>query len=266
MSTIALALQGVGVVGPGLAGWAQGAPLLRHAERWSNEPTHVPVPMRLPAIERRRAADVVKAALAVADEAVTMAGVDPAVLATVFASSTGDPLNCHLLCAALATPERLVSPTRFTNSVHNAPAGYWHIATRSMAASTSLAAYDASFGAALLEAAVQCAQERRPVLCVMADTPYPPPLHALRPLTDTFALALVLAPDPCAARWRLRVGPTDDAVTPCAHAGLEQVRRTIAAARALPLLARLAAGDGGRVVVEAADDWRLGIEIAPEAA
>ena len=37
----------------------------------------------------------------------------------------------HEICEALATDEREVSPTRFHNSVHNASAGYWGIATRS---------------------------------------------------------------------------------------------------------------------------------------
>ena len=260
---IELALQGIGLIGPGLADWTHGAPLLHESGHWSGTPAVVPTPARLPATERRRAGTVVKAALAVTDEAVAMAGSDAATLATVFTSSTGDPLNCHLLCEALATPERLVSPTRFTNSVHNAAAGYWHIATHSTAPSTSLAAYDASFGAGLLEAAVQCTRSGRPVLLVAADMPYPEPLHALRPLAQTFALAFVLAPVAGSAHRRLRVEPADDAITSCAHQGLEELRRTLPMARALPLLARLAAPRGGRVVVEAADDWRLGIEVLP---
>ena len=40
----------------------------------------------------------------------------------------------HEICETLATAERQVSPTRFHNSVHNAPAGYWSIATQSRAA------------------------------------------------------------------------------------------------------------------------------------
>ena len=117
----------------------------------------------------------------------------------MFSSSGGDGLNCHLLCEALAGPDRLLSPTRFTNSVHNAAAGYWHIATHSMAPSTSLCAFDASFGAGLLEAAVQACSTPGPLLLVAADTPYPAPLHAARPLPDSMGLAMVLSAAPLRA-------------------------------------------------------------------
>jgi Beta-ketoacyl synthase, N-terminal domain len=206
----------------------------------------VPAPARLPATERRRAGTVVKASIVVADQA--LGGVDAAPLATVFTSSTGDPLNCHLLCEALAAPERLVSPTRFTNSVHNAPAGYWHIAAASRAPSTSLAAFDASFCAGLLEAAVQCHATQAPVLLVACDVPYPEPLHAVRPVADVFALALLLRPG---GGRGLRVQCVADApATACADAGLEDLRRTIPAARALPLLHALAGSTAARVVLE----------------
>jgi hypothetical protein len=230
----------------------------------------VPAPARLPTNERRRAGTVIKAALAVADEAVAMAAADPARLATVFTSSTGDPANCHALCEALAAPERLVSPTRFTNSVHNAPAGYWHIATQSMCTSTSLAAFDASFGAGLLEAAVMCQASGQPVLLVSCDVPYPEPLHALRPLADAMAVALLLAPSggaggtPMAAtgsiaHLALELPAQPEAATPCRHAGLEQLRGEIPAARALPLLAAMAAGAAARIVLEAADGCSLAV-------
>jgi len=187
-------VSGVGLLGPGLIDWPSAQPLLRDPARWISAATVVPAPQRLPATERRRAGTVVKASIVVADEALQGSGIDPAELATVFTSSTGDPLNCHLLCEALAQPQRTMSPTRFTNSVHNAPAGYWHISTQSRAASTSLAAFDASFAAGLLEAATQCAVQRQAVLLVACDVPYPEPLHSLRPVTDVFAVALLLQP------------------------------------------------------------------------
>ena len=215
---IELWVRGIGLIGPGLADWASAAPLLRAATPasyggeapaapWARTATVVPLPSRLAANERRRAGMADKASLAAADQAVAMADADPAQLATVFTSSTGDPANCHALCEALATPERLLSPTRFTNSVHNTPAGYWHIATRSMRSSTSIAAFDASFGAGLLEAAVACHTSGAEVLLVACDIPYPAPLHALRSLSDTVAVALVLAPrsGPRRGAWRLRL-------------------------------------------------------------
>lgn len=224
----------------------------------------VPPPQRLAATERRRAGTVVKASIVVADEALSGSTLDAAQLATVFASSCGDPGNCHALCEALAASEPVVSPTRFTNSVHNAPAGYWHIGAQSRAPSTSLAAFDASFAAGLLEAAAQCVATQAPVLLVACDMPYPEPLHALRPLADAFAVALVLAPGAEAGAGRritLDIAP-DAAVSGCVHAGLEAVRSGIPAARALPLLQALAADGACRVVVEGLSSQALGVTVA----
>ena len=193
-ATLSANILGIGLLGPGLVDWASGAALLREATLWQPATTVVPAPLRLPATERRRAGAVVKASIVVADQAIAAAGLNPATLATVFSSSTGEPANCHALCEALAAPERLVSPTRFTNSVHNAPGGYWHIAVQGMAPSTSLAAFDGSFGAGLLEAMAWVAANQAPVLLVVADVPYPAPLAAKRPTADVFAVALLLAP------------------------------------------------------------------------
>lgn len=258
---IEVCVLGVGALGPGLADWAGGRALLRDPAAWQRQPTVVPPPGRLPPTERRRAGTVVKASIVVADEAVAAAGLEAARLATVFTSSTGDPVNCHILCEALAAPERAVSPTRFTSSVHNAAAGTWHIATQSRQPSTSLAAFDASFGAGLLEAAVQCLAARAPVLLVACDVPYPEPLHALRPVADIFALALVLAPPEGAAR-RLTIAVSgEEEPTRCGDARLEHVRRTIPAARALPLLQALAQGTAGRVVLEGLPGMALQLQV-----
>ena len=264
---------GIGLRGPGLADWASGQQLLRDPSSWQGSATVVSAPERLPSTERRRAGAVVKASIGVADEALAAVAVNgaldgaldgalnPATLPTVFTSSSGDPVNCHLLCEALAAPERLVSPTRFTNSVHNAPAGYWHIAAHSRAASTSLAAYDASFAAGLLEAAVQCSTTQAPVLLVACDAPYPEPLHTLRPLLDVFAVALLLRPSGAPGRGLvLRLGAAPASC--CAEPGLEAVRRSIPAARALPLLQALAADSAADVVVEGLNGLSLRVEVA----
>lgn len=273
LGVLQVAVLGVGVLGPGLADWATGAALLRQPADWQPQPTQVPPPARLPPTERRRAGTVVKASIVVADQACAAAGLDPAQLASVFTSSTGDPSNCHLLCEALATVDRMVSPTRFTNSVHNAAAGYWHIATQSRAPSTSLAAFDASFGAGLLEAAVQCLASGQPVLLVACDVPYPEPLHALRPLADSFAVALVLAPAAlaaasaekaarCAALLQLRSTASAEP-TPCSHAALDSVRAGVPAASALPLLQALAGTAPARVVVEGLPGQALQVDVQP---
>ena len=251
---------GLGLLGPGWADWPTARPHLLKPDTWQRVPTVVPPPARLPATERRRAGAVVKASVVVADEACAAAGIDPATMATVFTSSTGDPANCHAMCEALASADRLVSPTRFTNSVHNVAAGYWHIATHGMQASTSLGAFDASFAAGLLEAAVQCAHTQAPVLLVACDVPYPEPLNGVRPVADCFAVAMVLVPQ---GGRRLAISLAGDAVaTPCADAALELLRGQIPAARALPLLQALAGEAAAPVVVEGLPGAALAVELS----
>ena len=257
-----LFVQGIGLCGPGLTDWMQGAQVLGGHTAYARTPTAVPPPARLPAAERRRAGAAIKIALAVADEACLHSGIDPALAATVFASSSGDGANCHALCEALAGSDRLVSPTRFTNSVHNAAAGYWHIAVTGRAASTSLCGFDTSFAAGLIEAAGQLHSQPQPVLLVASDTPYPEPLNATRPLPDSLGIALVLQPagDRALARLTLAAQAPQPS-TPCRDAGLEALRQQIPAARALPLLELIARGDEGCVVLDCQPGLSLRVDI-----
>ena len=243
MSSLTVWIEGIGLLGPGLSSWSSAQDVLRGAHGHVSSSTVLPPPARLPAAERRRAGAAVKLAMAVADEAVALAGVDPHTLATVFSASSGEGANCHLLCETLASAAPLVSPTRFTNSVHNAAAGYWHIAVASRASSTSLGAFDASFGAGLIEAATSVALSGRPMLLVASDTPYPEPLHTARPLPDHFGMALVLGASATArsiASLSLELAPGATPATPCTDAALEALRQAIPAACGLPLLQALA--------------------------
>src|SRR3546814_5260866 len=127
--------------------------VLRGEATFQPEPLAPYAPPLLPPNERRRATPVVRQAFRVAEEAI--AGRDAGDLATVFAGSDADMAILQRISAALATPERIVSPTDFHNSVHNAAAGYWGIGTGSRAPSTTLAGYDASFALGLLEAGLE---------------------------------------------------------------------------------------------------------------
>ncbi|TLY67204.1 MAG: beta-ketoacyl synthase chain length factor, partial [Gammaproteobacteria bacterium] len=162
-------------------------------------PTRLPPLQCLPSAERRRTGAVVRLALTVGHEATERAGVDAARLPAVFTSSGGDGENCHEICQVLASADRQLSPTRFHNSVHNAAAGYWGIATGATAASNALCAYDASFGAGLLEALTQVVVEGTAVLLVAYDASYPEPMRSARPIADAFGVALVLSPKAGAA-------------------------------------------------------------------
>ena len=263
MSGLKVWVQGIGLLGPGLSSWAASLAVLRGAATYCSAPTALPAPARLPPAERRRAGAAVKLALAVADEAVAQAQVDAATLATVFTSSSGEGMNCHVLCETLATAAPMVSPTRFTNSVHNAAAGYWHIATRSRQPSTSLCALDASFAAGLLEANTQCLATNTPVLLVACDLPYPEPLNAVRTVSDVFAVAIVLGPPlpGCIAQLTLAVVPQAPA-SACSDVALNDVQRTIPAARALPLLQALARGQQTVLLLEALPGMSLQLSVA----
>src|SRR5207244_2332360 len=189
-------IEGIGLLGPGLDSWTSSIALLEGRSPYVSLPTVLPTPDGLPPAERRRLGRVVKLALAVGLQATSEAGVDPAILPAVFASSGGDGQNCHEICVALALEERLISPTRFHNSVHNAAAGYWSIATGSRVPSNAICAFDASFAAGLLEAVTQVVVDQTRVLLVAYDAQYPPPLFAKRPIPDAFGVAFVLAPQP----------------------------------------------------------------------
>ena len=212
----------------------------------------MPAPAILPPAERRRASRVVKLTLAVGHEAAAQAERRRGDAGHVFTSSGGDGDNCHAICEQLATDDRQISPTRFHNSVHNAAAGYWGIATGAMAPCQVLCAYDGSFGAGLLDALGQVVLDRQPVLLVAYDSDYPEPLHATRPLPDVAGVALAARTGTQRALARPHHGrprPTR-AADPLADAGLEALRTTIPAARALPLLLKLATGEGGQVCLD----------------
>ena len=259
-------IEGIGLLGPGLGGWQAGRPVLAGAEPYRPARTAIPPSELLPPAERRRAGIPVKLALAVGREAFAAAGHDAAVTPTVFTSSSSDGEILHEMCETLATAEREVSPTKFMNSVHNAAAGYWSIATRSREPSTSLCCFDASFAAGLLECAAQVAVERRPVALVSYDEPYPEPLHAARPIASVFGVALILVPEETrrsVAAIDLELRPADAAETRLADPALEAARQGNPAARSLALLAALARSSAGEIVLKYVAGTHLHARVAP---
>jgi hypothetical protein len=264
VSPLAAAVEAVALLGPGLPDWATARGVLRGDQPYAGAPTAVPVPTLLPPNERRRSGLAVKVALAVGAAAIAESTRDAARLATVFASSSADGDTCHAICEQLAGSERLISPTRFHNSVHNAPSGYWSIATRCMAPSTSLCGYDASFGAGLLEACAFVRAHDAPVLLIAYDAPYPEPLLAKRPVRHAFGLALLLSPQAGpGAQARLALRLVDGAPHTLDDGGMESLRLAIPTARSLPLLGLLAGGAGGATVLEYLDGLNLAVTVAP---
>lgn len=246
-------IEGIGLLGPGLAGWNASQAMLINTDAYVHSPTVLPAPEMLPPAERRRVGAPIKVALAVGKEAFAHADRDMSLAATVFSSSGGDGENVHAICETLATSEREVSPTRFHNSVHNAAAGYWGIAAKSHEASTSLCCHDASFAAGLLETASQIQSEPTPVVLIAYDQPYPEPLASVRPISDNFGIAMILTSQPTArsiAALEVNYVAEHMQCTTMQNQTLESLRKGVPAARCLPLLEVLAKKKPSTVVLD----------------
>jgi hypothetical protein len=167
----------------------------------------------------------------------------------------------------LATPERVISPTLFHQSVHNTAAGYWGIATTCQQSSTALSCYDDSLAVGLLEATTFVFVEKRPVLLVAYDLAVPAPLDEARPITTGFAVALVLMPPPSErslADMHLRLDEAcRDEPTKLQDPALERLRLDNPAARALPLLTALARGGDRTIRLDLLHDQQLVVETSP---
>lgn len=247
-------VEGIGWWSPEFADWAG-------AERWLREeaaPTRAhdgkPAATVLAPGERRRAPDLVLLACEVAAQAVAAAGREAAGLPCVFASMRGDVATTDALCATLAEAPLEVSPTRFHNSVHNAPAGYWTVATGCHAASTALAAGPASFAAGLLEAALETLSEGTPVVFAAYDIAARGPLAEVVHANTSLGMAFVLSGERgerTRATLRLRHAAGMIATAADAHP----------LAAALPLLRALARGEAAALRLPAGTASTLVIEV-----
>jgi hypothetical protein len=207
-------------------------------------------PALLPPNERRRASPTVRIAFRVAEAATQASSVAAADLALVFASADGDLHIAQRICSALAETQRFISPTDFHNSVHNAAAGYWSIASAAHGPSTAIAAYDSSFAVGLMEALGMVLVEQQATLLVAYDVPGPAPLLDKRPVQDSVGIGIILTPKRTANTLaRLRAQPTSSIATPMNLAALETMRLGNPAARALPLLQLLAYRRSGSVAL-----------------
>jgi hypothetical protein len=258
-------VERAGIVAPGLSGWGISRAILAGKVPCPGGELLLPKLDLLPPVERRRTGMLVKLVLAAGQDALGQSPADIAHLPAVFASSGGDGDVIHEICTTLAGTDRQVSPTRFHNSVHNAPAGYWSIATGSRAPSTSLSAFDWSFAAGLVEAACQIACGQDHVLLIAADMPYPPPLLGVRKVRLAFGCALLLARNRGAqSLGALEVGLRGAAQpTRMQDPRLELLREDNPSARSLPVLAALAGGQTATVALDYVGGKSLSVVMAP---
>lgn len=260
----------VGVTGIGA--WLQGAPdwpslraMLRGERGRVDAAPAKPAADVLPAAERRRAPDGVRLAAEIAAQACAMAGADPAHLPCVFASTHGEVAITDYVCETLARAPLELSPTKFHNSVLNAPAGYWTIAAGCTAASSAVTASRRSFAAGLLEAAALACAEATAVLFASCDVASTGPLGEMTGTTQAFGVALVLAPG-AAAGTRIALAPRAGGADPIAPATLalrEVAGDNPANAHALALLTQLAKAQPARLALPLSSGLTLDMEITP---
>lgn len=209
------------------------------------EPTATPPkPELIPRNERRRAPLSVRLAVEVASQAMADSGLNGADIASVFAFGQGDTDITDYMCSVLATEEKMLSPTKFHNSVHNAASGYWTISSVCQQASNSISAFDQSVPLGLLEAVSQVCFEDRPVLLSCYDIAPQPilqfPLFAQHP----FACAFLLVPESQGragdASLEIEPGAGQYDWGPMSIAALDNLYKTNPAARCLPLAVALA--------------------------
>jgi hypothetical protein len=248
-------VDSVGLIAPGLVGWPAARPILRGDAPYVWQDLPVVAPVILPATERRRCIASARLALTTAYEAFSaVSSPEPRPLACVFASSDGDGQVIRQIADGLAQDEPDVSPTRFSNSVHNAAAGYWSIAAGLKQASTTICAFDETFAAALLDASTQALDEQTDVLMTAFDICFPEPFSQLRPTAVDCAVSLILtAQRSTQSIARLHIALTDRCPASPMPADLPQSFYSNPAARALPLLAALAIPSGQTICLDYLD-------------
>ena len=240
-------VEGISLWAPRLPGWAVARAVLAGDAAPPASAARRPAPELLPPAERRRAPDSVILAIEVAWRACDAANLDPAAVPSVFSTTHGDPAITDYLCSTLASTPLHTSPTKFHNSVHNAAAGYWCIASGCNASYTTVSVFEYSFAVGLLEAFLQVAGDGGPVLYVAYDIESPGPLAPVAASRGLLGVGLVLATE-CTARsvarlsWSARAGCNVE-VTPALPRNLAVVDGN-AMTPCLPLFEALAVGAG----------------------
>ncbi len=243
-------LYSAGALAPGVNSLADWLAWCQTREPVAAETTLLPLPLALPANERRRSSQVVRLALACAEQALAGSPFAADQLRSVFASDEGTGEVCQQMLEALATTGQ-VSPSLFHNSVHNAPSGYFSIATQNRQPAVSVSLGGESFAAGLLCAVSEACSSGQPVLLLAYDAPLPEPMRSLLPIAQATASAWIIAsasaPSPAQAplgHFALSLHPAAADVADTPAAWLPAAWRANSSAQAFAVLALLASGGG----------------------
>lgn len=259
-------IHSIGIIAPGMDTWLEAATILRGEKRY--EKTEVPkfTPHLLRPNERRRTTSLIKLALQVGEQAIENAAINADQVCSVFASSEGDIDIVDKICHALTLPDRPVSPTHFHNSVHNAPAGYWAIATGSHLPSISISSGAGTLVGGLLEAAALCVAENAATILVCYDYPPPEILQSKIPIDEPFGCAFIMsatAGENSLAQLQLELISSDEETRFTTDPALESLRQCNPTARALPLLHAIACHQSQTVVLPYLEERKLQVSCTP---
>jgi hypothetical protein len=265
--TAALGIHGIGVCAAGLSDWAlTRSVLLGETDCEAASLGKLDIP-DLPVTERRRVNATSRLAIHAALQATAhLPTAARARVPSIFASADGDGAILASTLEALAQQPATMSPTLFHNSVFNAPAGYWTIASGANGPSITVSAGTATFAAGMIEAGVEIASGGAPVLFIAFDMTFPESLRSFGVEGEAFACALLLGPEsPAPAwgrieHWERPARRTSPSALPPA---LAPRFRGNAAAAALPLLAAIAARTPTAIAVPYHDGDCLELRYTP---
>ncbi|MCL1138039.1 beta-ketoacyl synthase chain length factor [Shewanella pneumatophori] len=179
--------------------WGAWSPHYQQASEWLNWPDRasddpalkpaVPKLAHIPAMQRRRLSKLTKIIL----EAVHQCAPNEQ-CRSIFASQHGE-INRTISLLNDIVDGAPLSPTGFSQSVHNTASGIFSIFSHNRAASTSIAAGNNTFSQAFIEAFAQLHANPEPLLLVYADEPVPQVYSQFASQPEwPIAIAFVLAP------------------------------------------------------------------------
>jgi len=257
-------INDIAVIAPGLIDQENARSVLRGQDSWVYQDMAKLKPEMLPANERRRTTPIIKLALECI-QSLLKDHDDLQTISTVFASSDGDFEIIDKMCAALAKEEKMVSPTLFHNSVYNAPAGYWSIASLIRGASTSLSAGDATFMCGLQEAVSQVEADEGTVLFVAYDFPAPQILDEHRHFDYPLAIAMRLsevAEHKVLGTLALKGLEGDEKISSCRNVSLEPLRKSSPIGSGLPLIEALSRKARMQVIMPYLRDEKFRVSVS----
>lgn len=252
-------VNNVSVIASGLEDIEKSEEILKGNLDWLPVELSKMIPSALPANEARRTTRVIRLALKVSE--LVNAAPNTSV---VFASSEGDLDITDKICKALATEDKMVSPTLFHNSVHNAPAGYLSISGNMKTPSISLSAGNNTFSAGLIESFSQVLVEDNDVLLVAYDNITPEDLDEFRHFDYPISIALLLSKSKQAntiGSINISVESQLSDVTPCFNHSLEVVRSGNPIGLGLPLVESLVKRKKTKIIIPYLNQKQLLVKV-----